>query len=299
MLSMSLQDKKREEDERSNNNLRHHTNPRQSTIQRLMQAHRLTPSSTNDTNGFFKLPRELRDQIYDLLYIKDSETRAGTLNPERQSYSLTEPQLAITTHSTVAQSFLLNRRFMSEYIERSSIPIIINRTMLRSNRNLLCHFLPDQSCPAFARGAADLEVRLEQGPLCVWCNGKYVLRPSTLDQIARFASQMPALKNVRVHLYFRCTSHGNWTCGKSFRYFRYWDESKTAVESLASGSPPCWPAVPVKMPTLEISWYCQMGAGLEDAVCFCKWTKEGGIQLDLNIAYNCKAKMNAAQMGQG
>lgn len=187
---------------------------------------------------------------------------------------------------------------MSEYIERSDIPIIVNRTVLHANKNLDHDYYREQSFPAFARGATDLEVRLGQGPLCVWCNGQYVLRPSVVKEITRFASQMPLLENVRVHLYFSGASHSNWSCGKSCRYFRHWDESKAAVESLASGSPPCWSARPETIPTLEISWYCQMGAGYEDSVRFCNWTEQGGLQLDLDVAHNCKAKMKAAQMDQ-
>lgn len=294
MLNMSLQNKKREEDERFNNNFRRHTKPDQSVIQRLLEAHRLKTSATSETNGFFGLPRELRDQIYDLLFIKDSETRTGILHPELQGYGLPEPQLAIATRSKVAQAFLLNRRFMSEYIGRSNIPIIVNLTVLHANRHFDHEYYQNQSYPAFARGATSLDVRLEQGSLCAWCSGQNALRLSILKQITRFVSQMPAPKNVRVHLYFLGANHTNWTCGKSCQYFRYWDECKAAVESLASGSPPCWSARPVKTPTLEISWCCQMSAELEDSVRFCNWTEQGGLQLDLDVAYDCKAKMEAA-----
>ena len=110
---------------------------------------------------------------------------------------------------------------------------------------------------------------------------------------------MPLLTTIRVHLYSPGANHSNyWTCRESCGYVRYWDECKAAVESLASGSPPCWTALPAKVPTLEISWYCQMSAKLEDAVRFCNWTKESGLQLDMDVVYNCKAKMKAAQMDQ-
>lgn len=246
----------------------------------------------NGTLGFFKLPRELRDQIYDLLYVRDRETRA---DEPRKDGCLTH--LAITTHSTVSQAFHLNRQFRSEYIQRSKMPVIVNHTVLHTNINLNHRDSQDQTCPPFARGTTHLDIKFEEYIFCAWCHGRFMFSDSHFRLIAKFSANMPAVESVKLHFYFSPAPHRNWDCRNAYRKFVWWESTdkhgKHSVESLASGSRPCWSERPEKTPNLEICWYCRVNSRLEDAVLFGKWTKEGGLQLYF------KAARRASQRWEG
>lgn len=254
--------------------------PRQPCINKMS-----TDDATTDSkvSRFFKLPRELRNEIYSLLYQDRSETRTD------DDFKPVEPRITIVTPAALPQALSINRQFKSEYEENLERLACKTRTVLVSNTNLQC-FMFDQSCPSFAYGTTQLDVKVAEHYCCVWCEGDEFLGIEQLKIIARLAKKMPALKRIRYQLYFPKREWPDWpanlqipdiwNCHEPCDRFHWWDgECKKLVERFAAAK---------TLPTLEVSWYYGKGKEHADAIRFCKWTQEDGLQFDLDTIRTLK-----------
>jgi hypothetical protein len=157
-------------------------------------------STDDETTGFFTLPREIRDSIYDFMYL-EGEQKPDGLN-KAQIIEGSDFGFIVHTRTPVPQARLVSRRFNSEYEER---PASANRAQLTSNEMPQCWDLTPG--PTISSQCTELELDFHYprqieifGP-CVWCQGTQYIAYMSLRRLNFLVDGKPLLKliNIRLH----------------------------------------------------------------------------------------------------
>lgn len=243
-----------------------------------------TTNRTEEITGFFKLPRELRDMIYDLLCVDNTTTCVA----KSRYWGEPNPPATITTRRTILNAFLLNRRFKSEFEERPAARE--NNTTLTSYSSL--RNFKTMVYPKSLQVSTDLVLKIEFHRTCDFCGGQWVLDLSELKEIPRLAELMPNLRTIYVHhhfrgLTFRCdqeqdvlSDHWTWSGGGLIDMARF-----------AAGGSKCWRSLPGRasaIPSIDVSWYSLKAHGTGQPLRFAKWTEGDGLQFEGEVEKRCK-----------
>lgn len=246
--------------------------------------------------GFFKLPRELRDAIYDLLFVGD----------EHEPYAVDKAQItegvilayATNVHASVPQARLLSRRFKADYGQRSASK---DHIVLTSN----CYLDIDAAdfCSTISNRATELRIDYRPSPRdyeqeCLWCDGFIATDWTRLDSVARLIETMPMLNHIRINLHGTGSDVG---CISSRRLCAISEFYTTGVDGTGSGFFARLVGGEegrniendrLSRFDLEISWYGRADDGSEEDVRFAIWTPKAGLQTDVGAAKRCKKNVN-------
>lgn len=246
-----------------------------------------TTNRTKDIAGFFKLPRELRDKIYDLLCVDNRTTCVTDLSYWGHPY----PRATVTTRRPILNALLLNRRFKSEFEER---PAAREHHTTVSSYSSLENF-KTMVYPTFLEGSTYLVFNIEFHHTCKFCEGQWIISRSALQTIARLAVLMPNLRTIHVHYYFGgltyscdqkpCALFGQWNHGGFIN-----------LAGFMVGAVRCWSTRPSTIPSIEVSWYSSASHGNQQPLRFAKWTERQGLQFDGEVAKRCKDKTGHAHL---
>lgn len=237
-------------------------------------------SSTTDTSAtsessttafpFFKLPRELRDEIYHFLYNNDSYTRVSGLRIERAGHRKT----TITTRRPVLQAFLLNRQFKSEYEQSPAAGE--HCTTFTLNKPLGAY--PYLFCRPSAKDRITyLKLKFDLLQTCTFCDGGWDLNPSDVKKIAYLVEEMPALKELGIRFCFQAVAPNcNWEPFVDGLDLRCQLSAATFIQGFSYPISPCrW-----TRENIGIVWNSQKDGGAEVTLRFAKFMPRDGLQFD-------------------
>jgi hypothetical protein len=247
-------------------------------------------NTTPETIGFFSLPRELRDDIYDLLYLEDEHKpngldKAEIIKGKKHGYM-------VYTQTSILPARLVSRQFKSEYEER---PASGNRAQLTSNMVLECWGNNISWCPTISNRCTELEVHYYQlhqtaGP-CVWCQGCVFLGLASLRRLDYFVHGSRLLQRVRIRLHCPGPDLGcdgsAWedhccTLDNSLRKDSGFALSKSLGDRVCSR---------LGQLDVEISWHGRESGIPGKSLRFGTWMAECSLQVDVNTAIRCQNRI--------
>jgi hypothetical protein len=245
-------------------------------------------SIDDGTTGFSSLPRELRDDIYDSLYLEDEQKPDGLSKAE----IIDGPKNGSTvyTRTRVPQARLVSQRFKSGYEER---PASRNRAQWTSNGMPQCwDFTPG---PTISSQCTELEIDFYHshqmfGP-CVWCQGTQFIAYMSLRRLNFLVHGKPLLK--RIHIRLHC-SGSDLVCDGSTSQLEY---QRCMVESVLTGVDAYALAKTLRYREsgrlnqldVDVSWHGKEHGSLEN--CFATWTHQRGLQTDVDAAIRCQKRI--------
>lgn len=167
-----------------------------------MESSSSSPTSNSSTGlGFFDLPAELRDAIYDHAFL-----RTTRLPNKRPSPTVHEVR-------PVPQLFLVSKRFAAEYSTR--IPTF-SRLVLHNRSSSL----RDLVLPARAKLASTLDARQEFKDVGPWIRDLFVpdspytgFRQFCLEVHEDWATSLPRLRNIEIRMFITCESRRTYDSG--------------------------------------------------------------------------------------
>jgi hypothetical protein len=250
-----------------------------------------SPASTDDeTTGFFTLPREIRDSIYDFMYL-EGEQKPDGLN-KAQIIEGREFGSIVHTRTPIPQARLVSRRFKSEYEERLASA---NRAQLTSNEMPQCWDLTPGPTISSQCTALELDFHYPRqieifGP-CVWCQGTQYIAYMSLRRLNFLVHGKPLLKRINIRLH--CSGSDLGCDGLTSQF----GHASCMLDSVLTG-----PGAHALAKTLrygefgrlsqleiDVSWYGKEDGGLEN--CFATWTHQRGLQTDVDAAVRCQKRI--------
>lgn len=241
--------------------------------------------------GFFKLPRELRDEIYGMMYHeieqKVCKSRSDT----------DEDMFIIHARAPVPQLRLLSRQFKRAYDENCPTGGCVSlSTNIRFGK--WGPLWGDLGCPAPARRSTELVVsftpirpdlsRCISSLKCIWCQEEDSLAYGTFCAATSFARDMPLLQCIRFVVHSAFPDLGcpqQVRCYGLHQFMTYLSEDLQVVSMWSS------PEV-TDLSKFEICWVGHEGEDTEAAVTYATWTFKDGLKVDVEAAERCGKKVN-------
>lgn len=242
-------------------------------------------TTTTARIGFFSLPRELRDQVYELMY-QDNKRKKSYSTPRNEP----DNEITLTQRSRLPQLRLISRQFKREYDEYP--PAESHLRVHMSTFEMLRMFDPQLRCPGLSRRATELEIHSgsrhpDTQPWaglvsCVPCAEFSHLTYDELWWFNIFLYSATAVKKIRVFFHTRCQEVGTprWEACVRLSYPRpsCLDQLVAPVDDLEDR----------RIPHVEVE-VCWVVDDLqnESTVQFATWTVGNGLEVDVEASELC------------
>lgn len=266
-----------------------------------------TARSTAEPNHFFnKLPRELRDKIYDLLHHhshtlwvnrldgSDLERNPADLEKEDDEFDGSYfVQADFKTRTSIPQPCLLtSQQFKAEY--EDSCKRAHNRLEVVYNGSFR-YVGKEMQYPALARRSTGLVFNAVEmiGGQCFWCDLYDQHGDFFVHGVRDLVSSLPELESIRLNL--RCSHRVRYMtrlgCDISEPHCEGLEYLHTQMADDFHFEGLTRPGRLPKPLRIEISFHARENVGRESWECFTCWTTEGGLQTDLEAARRCQLEV--------
>lgn len=217
-----------------------------------------------ETTGFFSLPPELRDLVYDFCFQDKQQQchQCGSIGTPRFDISASLPQLR-----------LVNRRVKTEYDRRWPLNSTLNFSIASYNPFLKSFERPLPRSPRLAAMSTVLNVDLKfHGFVKVhWDLPRYrTILDFIIPALSALIKDLPNLEKLKVSLHFL-----NENCDWAEKVIRTFEKLGAVFEDVKAEDPQL-----VKLVELNaINAFCSKRDGVE-YVRFVTWSPKGGLEYD-------------------